>query len=388
MNVYRLSTASRTDNCDFTRLDNRNNGNITYDVSSNVQEHITNTEQLNNSNNNALPEDITKFTSDLSNVDTSELILLDNATKNIIKLEDFKKVDVFSTVESNFNCSANSLISDNLSSPMQTSTDVYVDSEILSTDMASNDSHSPKNLKQSEAAHYDQNQDIERISEFPEKSLSVESLSQVKSDKSLLNSEESDCGSPVHKTNRNYKKQKKVRKKYFGVKTLQSIFNRYDGYSDVSTTASELGEDIAVPSVSHCIPSNVELPRPPPITVSAPTKPTNNQKPPPKVVCADTSSHFEEQVHSIISDILTKSHINPTPLLKTTKHSLVPSKKHFSLNGQNLRVGKALRLCPNDEAMESYSQDQKKEKLLARYVYNANFLNVDGVGDPDFGTPV
>ncbi|KAL1497041.1 hypothetical protein ABEB36_008069 [Hypothenemus hampei] len=361
-------------------LDNLDNGYVTNTTTTtSKQEFYSTNHQLNNSNNNILPDNITKFSSDLTNVDTTELVLLDNATNNIIKLENFKKVDVFATIESNFNCSANSLISENLSSPMQTSTDVYVDSEILSTDIASNDSHSPKNLQNdlqsSKAFNYDTN--VITIENNPRNSqiyLSNESLANnLKSDQSLLNSdEESGSSSPIHnKQNRNYKKQKKVRKKYFGVKTLQSIFNKHDGYSDISTTASELGEETTQEVGAKLV--NVPAP---------PQKPHKMEKIN-KVVCHETSPQFEEHVHNIISDILTKA----TPVEPILKPTLAPSKKYFSIHGQNLRVSKALRLCPNDDLNDD-QQEQRKEKLLARYVYNANSLNVDGVGDPDFGTPV
>lgn len=375
-------------------LDNTNNGNVIYLPTSNKQE--TETLQLLNPNNNFLSGNITKFSNDLSNVDTSELVLLDNATNNIIKLENFKKVDVFSTMESNFNCSANSLISDNLSSSMQTSTDVYVDSEILSTDIASNDSHSPKNLqstKTDNAFNYDNNViEIEKVSDFAEKPqlyLSHESLSNAKSDHSLLNSDESGSSSPINKTNRNYKKQKKLRKKYFGVKTLQSIFSKHDGYSDISTTASELGEEVPLSPLEKPASSLKAISSPSAAAISKPELPEPERLKMSNMICPDTSPQFEEHVHSIISDILTKSHIDPGPVLKTSKPSLGSStKKYFSLHGQNLRVSKAIRLCPNEDLNEVVDQDQRKEKLLARYVYNANSLNVDGVGDPDFGTPV
>ncbi|XP_066156361.1 uncharacterized protein [Euwallacea fornicatus] len=383
--VSRLSSSSRRNSHEVIDVaHDRDNGNILYSTAvTNVQDSNTNsTFELTTCNNNDFPDNITKFSSDLSNIDSSELILLDNATNNIIRLEDFKKVDVFSTVESNFNCSANSLISENLSSPMQTSTDVYVDSEILSTDIASNDSHSPKNLQidatgSKLAFSYENNIiEIEGVNDLPEKPkiyVSSESLVQAKSDESLLNSDESDGSSPLRKLNKSYKKQKKVRKKYIGVKTIQSIFNK-QGYSDVSTTASELGEDVQLFPIEH-----------PRVSVNSPPQTSQNleeyRKPSNNIV----SPQFEEQVHSIISDILTKTHFDQTPIFKSA--NLTTSKKYFSLHGQNLRVSKALRLCPN-ENLKAMDQDQKKEKLLARYVYNANSLNVDGVGDPDFGTPV
>ncbi|XP_050306781.1 Golgi-associated PDZ and coiled-coil motif-containing protein-like [Anthonomus grandis grandis] len=367
-------------------LDNTNNGNSTTNLklTQELEESVTSSQN----NNISLPDNITKFSDNLSNVDTTDLVLLDNATNNIIKLEHFKKVDVFATMESNFNCSANSLISDNLSSPMQTSTDVYLDSEILSTDVASNDSHSPKNLQVETAAKnfkYENNIiEIEKINEFPDKQQryeSSESLSRVKSDQSLLNSDESEGSSPVHKHNKSYKKQKKVRKKYFGVKTLQSIFNKHDGYSDISTTASELGEEASASPIKQTSVSVKLLQSPSALATLDKPKPT-------KPLQSDTAQHFDEHVHSIIQDIFAKSQIDPTPILKPNKPNLAAPKKYFSLHGQNLRVGKALRLCPNEESTETAEQDQRKEKLLARYVYNANCLNVDGVGDPDFGTPV
>ncbi|XP_030747833.1 Golgi-associated PDZ and coiled-coil motif-containing protein-like [Sitophilus oryzae] len=360
-------------------LDLTENGNIT------VKAPPDDMTDLHTSNNNTLLDNLTKFNDTLANVDTSELVLLDNATNNIIKLGEFKKVDVFATIESNFNCSANSLISDNLSSPMQTSTDVYLDSEILSTDIASNDSQSPKNLqtdvtKNSSSFNYETSLiEVEKLNK-PSLYVSNESISETKSDQSLLNSDESCSSSPVHLKNRNYKKQKKVKKKYFGVKTLQSIFSKNDGYSDISTTASEIGDDFPRQRIEKTTEATSTSVDPPP-------KPTKNT-----VFCPDTSPQFEENIHNILTDIFLKSQIETAAAINSTKQSkpknLGPSKKYFSLHGQNLRVSKALRLCPNEELTEGTENDQRREKLLARYVYNANSVNVDGVGDPDFGTPV
>ncbi|CAG9814214.1 unnamed protein product [Phaedon cochleariae] len=341
-----------------------------------AEERLSNM-SIHQSNNNKSPEITTRSltTNDIYNVDTNDLVLIDNATNNIIKLENFKKVDIFSTLEENYNTSTNSLNSENLSSPMQTSTDVYIDSEILSTDLASNDSQSPKNIQSDSNKPkftYDETStSLKKFGEFlnkPHFRGSNDSLSDPKSDQSLLNSIDSCGSSPLHKPNREYKKQKKHRKKYFGVKTLQSIFNKHDGYSDISTTASELGDD------------------PPAIPIQTPEKKveTTMYKYP------ETSPQFEENIHNLLSDIFVKSF--PLSLEQSTSsvgavNKSVGSKKYFSLHGQNLRVGKALRLCPNEEFTDA-DTEQRKEKLLARYVYNANSLNADGVGDPDFGTPV
>lgn len=314
-------------------------------------------------------------TNNVYNVDTNDLVLIDNVTNNIIKLENFKKVDVLSTIDNNYNTSTNSLNSENLSSPMQTSTDIYLDSEIVSTDIASNDSQSPKILQtESFEAKFSYEDSLVSVSKTEEnftsqlkKYISNDSLSVAKSDQSLLNSEDSCGSSPVHKPGRDYKKQKKHKKKYFGVKTLQSIFNKHDGYSDISTTASEFGDD-------------------PP----QPRQEIKKLEPEPHVQkYSDMSPHFEENIHSLLSDIFVK-HFPVMSSEQTASLNLnraVGTKKYFSLHGQNLRVGKALRLCPNEELVDNDSE-QKKEKLLARYVYNSNSLSADGVGDPDFGTPV
>lgn len=352
----------------------------------NVGETTTNT-QLNNistcvSNNNKSPETTVKdFANNIFDIDTNDLILVDNATSNVIKLENFKRVDVFSNMDNHFNTSTNSLNSENLSSPMQTSTDVYLDSEVLSTDMASNDSHSPKNLQtQNDQPAFDYKDrvlDIDLIKYFvkqPQLYTSNESLSNAKTDQSLLNSGGSCDSSPLHKLNRDYKKQKKHKKKYFGVKTLQSIFNKHDGYSDVSTTASENGDE-----VSHHEPKRVE-------EKTQPASTTNKDHP----LYPETSPQFEENIHTLLSDIFLK---NFSPGLEQACSNVsltksIGSKKYFSLHGQNLRVGKALTLCPNEQYTDIVENEQRKEKLLARYVYNANSINADGVGDPDFGTPV
>ncbi|KAJ8916275.1 hypothetical protein NQ315_016415 [Exocentrus adspersus] len=343
------------------------NFNITMDNRTSTKEEKLSNMLNQNSNNNKSPDATTKVitTKDIySQIDTNDLVLLDNSTNNIIKLENFKKVDVFSNINDNFNTSTNSLNSDNLSSPMQTSTDVYLDSEILSTDLASNDSHSPKNLQTDtnpQKTTFEYGSNILEMLNKPKLYQSNDSLSNPKSDQSLLNSAESCGSSPLHKP---YKKQRKHKKKYFGVKTLQSIFNKHDGYSDVSTTASEMGDDPA-PS---CDPKTSKL-EPEPASAVFKHKPVY-----------ETSPQFEENIHNLLSDIFIKSF----PEQQTPKPKPMGTRKYFSLHGQNLRVGKALRLCPN----EDYTEEQRKEKLLARYVYNANSLNADGVGDPDFGTPV
>nr|XP_022902241.1 uncharacterized protein LOC111414998 isoform X1 [Onthophagus taurus] len=267
----------------------------------------------------------------------------------------------------NLNCSTNSLNSENLSSPMQTSTDMFVDSEVLSTD-----SQSPKTADKPAKAE---------VSKYDYKKKTVydsnETFSLTKSDQSLLNSAESDDSSPVHKAPRDYKKvQRRYKtKKYFGVKTLQSIFGKHNGYSDVSSTASDFGDDLNQNKPESCYKEigtdseNANL-----IDISS--HENNNLS-----NSVETTPQFEENIHSILSEMfrrnfdLQKIDATTTTQSKTTKKSL--------------RVGKALRLCPNDEfSYGNVYNDQKREKLLARYVYNANCLNADGVGDPDFGTPV
>lgn len=287
---------------------------------------------------------------------TSDLILIDNRTDNVIKLENFKKSNELSE---NFNCSSNSLNSENLSSPMQTSTDIFLES----TDVASNDSQSPK-IVQNDAENG--LLEMKKFNEFCFNNASTSS--DTKSDKSLLNSSSDDGGSPVHRgANRDYKKPPKKHrpKKYFGVTTLQSIFsNKRNGYSDISSTASE---EIA--------------PKPPDDdVVDDDDSAINNVVALFKNTAATTTSpEFEENIHSFLSDLFVRNFPPPE-----AANRAVASRRH----GQNLRVGKALRLCPNDDALEKMENEQRKEKLLARYVYNANACGGEGVGDPDFGTPV
>ncbi|KAJ3634324.1 hypothetical protein MTP99_011208 [Tenebrio molitor] len=303
-------------------------------------------------------------------VDTTDLVLFDNATNNVIKLEDFKKVDIID--DDNFNCSTNSLNSENFSSPMQTSADVFLDSELLSTDVASNDSQSPKNIQTEGGNKPSFTYQEPKFCLKPQVYTSNESLSNPKSDQSLLNSGESCGSSPVHKSNRDYKKvQRKHKKKYFGVKTLQSIFNKHDGYSDISSTASEL-EEVLI-ETNKAMDNKIDK--------EAVFKCN--------AVYADTSPQFEENIHNILSDIFVKNFGPENGSVASISLSKpIGTKKYFSLHGQNLRVGKALRLCPNEDYTEQVENEQRKEKLLARYVYNANSINADGVGDPDFGTPV
>lgn len=371
---------------------NINNGNQN-EAKDNDTTHVINNIAGHNENNNKSPEIRTKNLINIYDVDTSDLILLDNVTNNIIKLEDFKKVDVFSMIDNNFNTSTNSLNSENLSSPMQTSTDVYLDSEVLSTtDVASNDSQSPKNLQtdlnKQQSFSKENIQKFNKLFNAQNDFGSNDSMSNPKSDQSLLNSIDDSCdsSSPLRNVTRDYKKQKKHKKKHFGVKTLQSIFNRIDGYSDISTTASEMGEDSGSPQ-------EVKQPQKQKETkldiVTCKREESKLEavtyKPPPSQY-PEPSAQFEQNIHNLLSEIFLKSF--PLSSEQPAPSKAVGSKKYFSLHGQNLRVGKALRLCPNEEYANALDSEQKKEKLLARYVYKANNNNADGVGDPDFGTPV
>ncbi|XP_017783219.1 PREDICTED: uncharacterized protein LOC108567333 [Nicrophorus vespilloides] len=279
--------------------------------------------------------EINRNTSKFSNGD---LILLDNLNDN------YKKVD------NTLNCSSNSLNSENLSSPMQTSTDMFLDSEVLSTDVASNDSQSPK--------------DITKFTYIPEAKYEEEYASNdtTKSDQSLLNS--SCDSSPVHKQSRDYKKSKKYKtKKYFGVKTLQSIFNKHDGYSDISSAASDVPEELPKEEVKEAEGEEEEEPKFKYKTIT------------------ETSPQFEENIHNFLSDIFMKNFQTPDTPDANAATSKMGTKRY-------LRVGKALRLCPNEETVNISEYEQRREKLLARYVYNSNSLSADGEGNPDFGTPV
>ncbi|XP_019867271.2 uncharacterized protein LOC109596213 isoform X2 [Aethina tumida] len=373
-------------------------------------------------NRNSITDQLTTLSN--QNIATDEtntvndLILIDNAKNNVIKLENFKKVQVLCN-DDNFNCSTNSLNSENLSSPMQTSADVYLDSEVLSTDIASNDSQSPKNqqsqpkpedfssfktssdslgnLKSNNDVFFGNMSFIDKHSPVAkdrnsEAYGSNDSLSNPKSDQSLLNSGESCGSSPVRKTNRDYRKQRKHKKKYFGVKTLQSIFNKHDGYSDISTTASEFGDE----------PEQLK-PRQNQKIVEIEEKKAEQPEPAKSVVkeissvkwnnSSETTQQFEENIHTFLSDIFQRNFTastapEPANVVNLSVNRPTGTKKYFSLHGQHLRVGKALRLCPNEDYKDIAENEQRKEKLLARYVYNANCFNADGVGDPDFGTPV
>lgn len=376
--------------------------------------------------NNTFPEnDFSCFGENVQNAQIVNDEQLDN--RNIFKNEE------------NFNCSTNSLVSENLSSPMQTSTDNMIDSEL-----ASNDSQSPRTLQRINNNTNKQSKkqlnyghsllEIKKFNEFCsgiEKSRmysSNESLSNPKSDQSLLNSDESCDSSPVHKFNKDYVMRKTTKKhkskKNFGVKTLQAIFgNKNDGYSDISSTNSDCGDEYYLErtqkhSISKPIKTDlesIELKR-----VLNPTeKPTESQESKDelehiekqedeltntlneelsrllsKPIFTEISPQFEKNIHTFLSETFDKKS------RQNNKEAALPNfavsnKKYFMLHGQSLRVGKALRLCPNEEALNKQSEpsaaDHKlsqRDKLLARYVYNSHSINVDGVGDPDFGTPV
>ncbi|KAI4466359.1 golgi-associated pdz and coiled-coil motif-containing [Holotrichia oblita] len=337
-------------------------------------------------------------TTDISNqnilpttqTNTTDLICMDNSTlpeinrnETIPPIEDqnFKKLPPIT--DENLNCSSNSLNSENLSSPMQTSTDMFLDSEILSTDVASNDSQSPKNLDKGGKQLKDANSlmEMKQFNEFclnyKKSSLygSIETFSNTKSDQSLLNSDSCDS-SPIHKTNRDYKKiqRRHKTKKYFGVKTLQSIFSKHGGYSDVSSTASDFGDEFLLNQKPESIDDEPNT--------------QNNNNPETESSSnfhynlSDTTPQFEENIHHILSEMFRRN-------FDAQKIDGNLSSKNLPIR-RSLRVGKALRLCPNEEVKFSAvsESDLKREKLLARYVYNANCLNAEGVGDPDFGTPV
>lgn len=310
--------------------------------------------------------------------------------------QNFKKLPPIT--DENLNCSSNSLNSENLSSPMQTSTDMFLDSEILSTDIASNDSQSPKNLEKKVKQVSDSGSllEMKKFNEFcfnhKKSSLygSIETFSNTKSDESLLNSADSCDSSPIHKANRDYKKvQRRYKtKKYFGVKTLQSIFSKHGGYSDVSSTASDFGEEFLMNNKPESCYKEIDNE---PITNIIPVTNANTQNNNPETEStsnfrynmSDTTPQFEENIHQILSEMFRRNFES-----QKLENGAVSS-KNLPLR-RSLRVGKALRLCPNEEVKYNGSTeiDLKREKLLARYVYNANCLNAEGVGDPDFGTPV
>lgn len=345
--------------------------------------------------------------------------------------------------EDNFNCSTNSLTSENLSSPMQTSTDNMIDSEL-----ASNDSHSPKSMQnlnsntkiitagqghQSMNYNYGHNLlEIKKFNEFcssydkPKLYSSNETFSNPKSDQSLLNSAESCDSSPIHKVTKEYiprKQPKKLKsKKTFGVKTLQAIFNKNDGYSDISSTNSDFGDEsyslndnkieshiltsqpvakndkpLVLQKQLSC-PQNLEIVKKADDTslLSTNAELANFLS---KPILTEISPQFEKNIHTFLSETFEKKSrsSNPEVTLPNFSVSNIGNKKYFMFNGQNVRVGKALRLCPNEDLVdknftgENLSAEQKiaqREKLLARYVYNTNSVHVDGIGDPDFGTPV
>ncbi|KRT80420.1 PDZ domain-containing protein [Oryctes borbonicus] len=314
------------------------------------------------------------------------------------KDQNFKKLPPMT--DENLNCSSNSLNSENLSSPMQTSTDMFLDSEILSTDIASNDSQSPKNLDKSGKQLNDSDSllEMKKFNEFclsyKKSSLygSIETFSNTKSDQSLLNSADSYDSSPIHKANRDYKKiqRRHKTKKYFGVKTLQSIFSKHAAYSDVSSTASDFGDEFLSNHKAESCYKEIDNDNESVMNVTS-TISANTQNNNPEVEnsfnfhynLSDTTPQFEENIHHILSEMFRRNFDAQKVESSTMSAKSLSARK-------SLRVGKALRLCPNEEVKftSSTENDLKREKLLARYVYNANCLNAEGVGDPDFGTPV
>lgn len=358
------------------------------EIVDNIETILNDNKEINNStlieiNSNEVPDTTLMLTDNYKN----KLKTIENFRfpENITSIENARNKKRETYIDDNLNCSTNSLVSDNLSSPMQTSTDLFLDSEIFSTDAASNDSHSPKNIQNVDSEKNETNSllEVKRFNEFclnyKKSNLygSNENFSNPKSDQSLLNSADSCDSSPIHKLNRDYKKisKKYKNKKHFGVKTLQSIFNRHDGYSDISSTASECGEEIL---------KNTENNNEPKECTELAVYKANP-------LVSDVSPQFEQNLHSFLSETFSKNYALEQGVSSITINKSTGSKKYFKLNGQNLRIGKALRLCPNDEILDQNpitENDQKKEKLLARYVYNSNLLSVDGIGDPDFGTPV
>lgn len=367
----------------------------------------------------------------------SERIFNDNEMidNNYIQTESEAALDnrsVFKN-EDNFNCSTNSLASENLSSPMQTSTDNMMDSEL-----ASNDSQSPKsiqnintNTETQTAQNFNYGHSLLEIKKFNEFCSSYEkprlyssndTFSNPKSDQSLLNSAESCDSSPVHKVNKDYiprKTSKKLKsKKTFGVKTLQAIFgNKNDGYSDISSTNSDFGDDVFLETKPTVQPSQkiekiIVEPKPQKSQRSEPQKYDTRQiikhedfannalnvelsRLLSKPILTEISPQFDKNIHTFLSETFDKKP-KPEVALSNFAVSNIGNKKYFMLHGQNLRVGKALRLCPNEDIVGKHNGEgsmtgerlSQREKLLARYVYNTNSVNVDGVGDPDFGTPV
>ena len=268
---------------------------------------------------------------------------------------------------------------------------MFLDSEVLSTDVASNDSQSPKNADKTingkpESSSYDSSLlEVKKFNEFcliHEKAKqygSNDTFSNTKSDQSLLNSSETSDSSPVHKLYNRYKKvqRKNKPKKYFGVKTLQSIFSKHGGYSDISSTASDFGDDGLSRTDNSIALEEFNDKNKTTKDIEDDQRNANEYD-----GVQETTPQFEENIHRLLSEMFLRNFDNQKSETSASMKS-VNTKKC-------LRVGKALRLCPNEETSQVChgDGDQRRERLLARYVYNANCLNSDGVGDPDFGTPV
>ncbi|XP_025829519.1 probable serine/threonine-protein kinase DDB_G0282963 isoform X1 [Agrilus planipennis] len=374
--------------------ENRNNTptNSTKTINDNTTTTELITDEVNSNNIPLNMESKTEtFTNSIENLQyrlNKTVEFYSKTNKNIDLAQKTTSVD---NKEENLNCSTNSLVSENLSSPMQTSADIFLDSEILSTDVASNDSHSPKNIQNIDKVdqHDDETDkfgkliEIKRFNEFclEAKRSNVcnyeeEDLSNPRSDQSLLNSASESCdSSPLHKTSLDYKKKAK-NKKYFGMKTLQNIFARHNGYSDISSTASEMGDDnkeIAYDDGAKITKQEENYSEIQHENIVDSTKQ--------KIISTadDITAQFEENIHAFLSETFSKSKLFLDQATNGMK--IYPRQQSHSM-----RIGKALRLT-NDDQTEIIISENNKDKYT-RYVSGSNTTNIEGIGDPSFGTPV
>lgn len=374
---------------------------------------------------------------------TTNLTINDNNDNAITKQRN--ETNLIDLIDSN-----DSLNSVNYSSPMQTSCDP-IDSELISNDLTSSNDSEVSKIDSEMSKNDFKTSEIDGKStenNFKQNILSIETendgiyaptdtfFQDISDDDDVSNDEDDDffANRSLNKRTTNNKKRKKNKQKmckFLGVKTLQNIFSKYDGYSDLSSSSDfceqadnfcdetddfceEADESetlllsntkqktstsaIARPMASVSEKSEFKL-----INTNDSTSILGTDEIVPEEAEAEpekpemeTSQQFEQNIHTILTEMFTKNFPPNFEILRnnqTSSHCYQQNKQSLNnVNNNNtkkqLRIGKALRLCPN-EATTNLTENERKEKLLARYVYNANSIStLDGVGDPDFGTPV
>ncbi|XP_044727118.1 putative uncharacterized protein DDB_G0282133 [Chrysoperla carnea] len=212
--------------------------------------------------------------------------------------------------------------------------------------------------------------------------------------------------SPVHQTDtmrKNTRKLKNRNKSHHGVKTLQSIFRSNDYLSsDISSANSDFNDDPndlktttqSNTKIETFAKTEVQLPN---LKIINSVQKTREKSP--KLINQDTTSKTQIEKHKEIQQ--PQKEKDTIEGCTNFVEGFLNSTTETRLNHQISQESECSDENPVELVQYGHTKNtdpiyidekklkENKEKLLERYVRaNQNLLNIEGNGDPDFGTPV